>query len=321
MLRTRFLRCTIAGSILAFPMARGADAAQESYPSRPITLIVPWGAGGGADQMGRAVAKELEVVLKTASVPVINVPGADGNNGMVKLVSADADGYTLAELTADTFYGNILSKTPSPWKLHDVVALAVMNSQPFALFVAKDSPYRTWPDVERFAKNAPLKVAISSFGNAEDVLVRLLISKGLKLVSVPFPKPGERYSALLGNQVDLMCDPDGNVKRYIEAGQMRPLLVFSQKRVPEMPNAATGIELGYNIALASWRTIVAKAGTDSEKITLLSNALGQVYKTAAFQEFLKTSWSAQDSYVPPSELASYMATKEREMRRFISMIR
>src|ERR1700732_532104 len=103
--KTTFPR-VVAGVVLATAATIGiALSASESYPSRPITLIVPWGAGGGSDQVARAVAKILEDTLKTASVPVVNVPGADGNDGMVKLVSGDSDGYTLAVFVAGTFVG------------------------------------------------------------------------------------------------------------------------------------------------------------------------------------------------------------------------
>src|SRR5580658_6551168 len=198
---------------LALAMLVTATVARsDDYPSRPITLVVPWGAGGGSDQMGRAVAKILQDTLKSTSVPVVNVPGADGNSGMVKLITSDADGYTLAVFVADTFVGNMTSKTTAPWQMKDVVPLAIMNRQPFAYYVNATSAYKTWADVEKAAKTKDIKVAVDGFGSAEDVATKFFASRGLKLVGVPFPKPGERYAAVLGDQVDVMCDPNGNVR-------------------------------------------------------------------------------------------------------------
>lgn len=298
-----------------------AIAAADTYPSRPITLVVPWGAGGGADQMGRTVAKILEDTLKTATVPVINAPGANGNDGMLKLIAGDADGYTLAVLVGDTFVGNMLSKISPPWQMKDVVPLAIMNRQPFAYYVAANSSYKTWADVEKAAKSAPLRVALSGFGGAEDVVTKYFASKGLKLVGVPFPKPGERYAAVLGGQVDLMCDPDGNVRRYVEAHQLRGIVVFSKRAVPELTGTKTATELGYPIVLSEWRGIVAKTGTDPAKVQFLSDALARAYKTAEFQDFLKTSWSAVDSYVPAKQVPGFLSAQEQEIKTLVAAIR
>ena len=292
-------------------------SAAERFPERPITIVVPWGSGGGADQMARAAAAVLQDVLKV-SVPVINVPGANGNNGIVKMVEGDADGYTLAVLVGDTFDGNVLSKTPPPWQVKDIVPLAVMNRQPFAYYVAANSPIKTWADVEKAARQQPFKVGLSGFGGAEEAVTAYLGKKGLKFVSIPFPKPGERYAAVLGGQVDMMCDPDGNVRRYVESGQMRGVMVFSAQPVPELPTAKTAKELGYDIVLTEWRGFVAKAGTDAAKIQFLSQALAKVYNSAAFQQFVKTSWSAADSYVPASKFPAFLATQEKELKALAS---
>ena len=319
MVRALFVLRVLGGLALSAPAtASVAISAGDDYPSRPITLIVPWGAGGGSDQVARAVSKLLEGTLKTASVPVINVPGADGNDGMVKLVNGDADGYTLGVFVADTFYGNMTTKTTAPWQLKDIVPLAVMNRQPFAYFVAQNSPYKTWADVERAAKSTPIKVAIDGFGSVEDVVTKFFASKGMKLVGVPFPKPGERYAAVLGNQVDIMCDPNGNVRRYVEAGQIRPLIVFSKKRVPEVPNAPTASELGYKVSVSEWRAFVVKAGTDPGKVQYLSEALARVYRTPGFQEFLKSTWSEPDSFVGYKDMPAFMQAKEQEMRTLLA---
>lgn len=290
-----------------------AGSAEDQYPTRPITLIVPWGPGGGADQMGRAVAKVMQDGLKAASVPVINVPGADGNTGMVKLVGGDADGYTMAVLVTDTFYGNVVEKGAAPWHLSDIIPLAVMNRQPFTYFASPNSPYKTWADIEKAAKTQQIKIAIDGFGSAENMLTKFVASKGVKLTAIPFAKPGERYAALMGNHVDLLCEPDGNLRRYIESGQMRPLLVFDTKRVPEMPNVPTASELGYKVALSSWRAIVVKAGTDPQIVQALSDALARVYKTPDYQQFLDYTWSAKDSYVGAKDMPVFFRTMQQQM--------
>jgi tripartite-type tricarboxylate transporter receptor subunit TctC len=213
-----------------------------------------------------------------------------------KLTTADADGYTLGQLTSDTFYDNISQKEKA-WRLSDIIPLAVMNRQPFTVFVSKASPYQRFIDLEHAAKKSQLKIAIDSFGSEQELIVRLFLRRGLKFVAVPFAKPSERYAALLGGRVDLMFDPYGNDKRYIEAGQMRPLLVFDKRRVSQLPAVPASAEFGYNISIGLWRSVVVKAGTDEKKVAFLATALEGVYKSEAFQEFLKSTWSEEDSFV------------------------
>ena len=295
----------------------GLASAADRYPNRPITIIVPWGSGGGADQMARAAAAVLQGVLDV-SAPVIDVPGANGNNGIVKLVDGDADGYTIAVLVGDTFVGNLLSKTPPPWQMKDIVPLAVMNRQPFAYYVASNGPIKTWADVEKAAKQRPFKVGLSGFGGAEDVVTTYLAKKGFKFVGIPFPKPGERYAAVLGGQVDMMCDPDGNVRRYVQSGQMHGVMVFSDAPVPELPGTKTAKQLGYDIVLTEWRGFVAKAGTDPAQVQTLSQALARVYKSPEFQRFVKASWSAADSFVPANRFPAFLTAQEQQLKSLTS---
>ena len=316
--RSTFLAGAAAGSALAAASA-GSPAFAEDYPTRPITLIVPWGPGGGSDQVGRAVAKAMEPVIKV-SIPVINVPGADGNDGIVKLVTGDADGYTMAVFIQDTFVGNMTSKVAAPWKLSDIVPLGIMNQQPFAYYVNKSSPYNTWAEFQKAAKTQQMKCAVDSFGSAQDVATRFFMAKGgLKMTEVPFPKPGERYAALLGNQVDIMCDADGNVRSYVASGQMRALTVFENHRVPQLgANVPTATELGYPVVLREWRSFAVKAGTDPAKQKFLADALRKTYNSAEFQDFIKSSWSIPDSYVPREKMEAFFAKEAANVKKMLA---
>jgi tripartite-type tricarboxylate transporter receptor subunit TctC len=313
-------RTMFTASLLGALGAAGAatprlvGAAEEAYPTRPITLIVPWGPGGGSDQLGRAVAKVLDGLLKTATVPVINVPGADGNDGMVKLINADADGYTMAVFIADTFVGNMNAKKSELWSMSQIVPIAIMNRMPFAFHLSNKSPYKNWADFEKAAKTKQMRVAVDSYGSAQDVGVRYFASKGqLKLVEVPFPKPGERYAALLGGQVDIMCDAIGNVSNYILGGQMRPICVFAPEREKVLPSVPTATEVGYRMSLEEWRSVAVRSGTPPQCVAFLDNLLATAYKTPEFQAFLKSSWSDPDSYIPGKDLEHFFGEQRRNI--------
>ncbi|HTX03164.1 MAG TPA: tripartite tricarboxylate transporter substrate-binding protein, partial [Candidatus Acidoferrales bacterium] len=131
-----------------------------------------------------------------------------------------------------------------------------------------------------------------------------------------------RYAALLGNQVDLMCDADGNVRGYVQSGQMRALTVFENHRVPQLGHAVpTATELGYPIVLREWRAFVIKAGTDPAKEGFLADALRKTYNTADFQEFVKSSWSEPDSYVPRDRIAAFFPGQTKVIDRLIAAAR
>ena len=118
----------------------------------------PWGPGGGADQVARKLGQLLEPQLKV-SLPVINVPGATGQTGHAKLMAANADGYTIEVMTGDTFA--LLADPNAKLKLADFIPLGIVIQQASGFFAAENGPYKTWADVEKSAKERPLKVAVT----------------------------------------------------------------------------------------------------------------------------------------------------------------
>src|SRR5262245_21406047 len=161
------LACGLISAAAPIGSLAGSVAAQEKYPSRPIELIVPWGAGGGADQLGRLVSKLMEPILGQG-IPVLNAPGATGGTGMAKLLAAPADGYSLAVYIADTHA--LLAGKDARWKMEDITPAAVMIQGPSFIFVADNSPFKTWHDFEAAARANPgkLKVATLGFGSVDD---------------------------------------------------------------------------------------------------------------------------------------------------------
>src|SRR6185295_8909926 len=151
----RLITCCNLRRLIALLMAigfAGAAAAQEKFPARPIELIVPWGPGGGADQLARLVSKLMEPMV-VQGVPVVNVAGATGATGMAKLLSAPADGYSMAVYIADSHA--LLAGKDARWKMSDIVPVAVLIQAPSFIFVAQDSRFKTWADFEKEARANP----------------------------------------------------------------------------------------------------------------------------------------------------------------------
>jgi tripartite-type tricarboxylate transporter receptor subunit TctC len=262
---------------LAALFAVSGAIGQEKYPQRPIEFVVPWGPGGGADQLARKLGKLLEADLKT-SFPVINVPGATGNTGMTKLLSGQSDGYAMAILIGDT--AATLVAGGARWKLADVTPLAIAIRQPSGLFVKADSRFKTWNDVVAEAKAKPgtLKVAILGFGSADDITLNFLAGKGIKMIGVPFASPGERYSSILGGHADLLFEQAGDIHSFLNSKQMRPLISFGEERMEEFPDVPSSKEAGLEIYLPQFRSLVMKAGTDPQRVKLVADAIARAVK-------------------------------------------
>lgn len=289
-----------------------AAQAQEAYPTRPIEFIVPWGPGGGADQVARKSSQLMEKDLKT-SLPVINVPGATGQTGLTKMLTAPADGYTISIMTGDTF--GLLTDPNTKWKLDDLVPAAIMIKQPSAFFTAAEN-LKTWADVEREAKKRPLKVGITGFGSPDEMHVEYFNKKGLKLVAVPFAKPAERYTAILGGHADILYEQLGDVKSFLDSGKMRPVIVFAEKRFPAFKDVPSSKELGHAIVINQFRAVMMRAGTDPKRVKVISDALAKAAATDDYKKYLADQYADADSFIPAAGALKFLGGELQTMRKF-----
>jgi tripartite-type tricarboxylate transporter receptor subunit TctC len=300
--------------LAAVVIACGAAAvqAQEKYPSRPIEFIVPWGPGGGADQVARKSAQLMEKDLG-ASLPVINVPGATGQTGLNKMLTSPADGYTLSVMTGDTF--GLLTDPNTKWSLDQITPAAIMIKQPSAFFTSADN-LKTWADVEREGKTRPLKVGITGFGSPDDMHVNYFANKGIKLVSVPFAKPAERYTAILGGHADILYEQLGDVKSFLQSGKMRPVIIFANERFPAFKDVPSSKELGYAIVINQFRAVMLKAGTDPKRVTVISDALAKAAATQEYKDYLADQYADANSFVPAARARAFLQAELKAMQKF-----
>jgi tripartite-type tricarboxylate transporter receptor subunit TctC len=305
------LLSALGGALLAGALAPALAA--ETYPSRPIEFIVPWGPGGGADQLARKIAPGIEKELKV-SLPVINVAGATGQTGLNKMLTQPADGYSISIFIADTLAVQVDPATK--WKVEDIVPAAIMIRQPSAFFVAQNSPMKTWKDVEAEARKRPLKVGVTGFGSADDLTVIYLNGKGLKFQSVPFPKPAERYTAILGGHADILYEQLGDVKSFLESKQMRPVVIFADARFPAYQDVPIGKEVGQTIIINQFRSITLKAGTDPARVKAVSDALAKVAATDDYKAWLKDQYADEASFIPASGAVAFMKNEMDTIRKY-----
>src|SRR4051812_5804634 len=310
-------RRTIMSAVLTVVLSAACvapTAAQDKYPARPVEFIVPWGPGGGADQLARLVGKSLEPMLGQG-VPVINVPGGTGATGMAKLMSSPPDGYSMAIYIADTHA--LLAGQDARWKMEDITPVAVMIKAPSFIFVPESSPFKSWADFEKEAKANPgkLKVATLGFGSVDDFSLKVLEGKGIKVVQVPFSKPSERYVSILGGHADALYEQAGDVAQFLSGKQMRPILLFGRERSPLFKDVPASYELGYEVALPQFRAIVVRSGTPPDRVKVLSDALAKVAETPEYKKFLKDQFADEDSFVEAAQAGAYVKGQLDDMKK------
>jgi tripartite-type tricarboxylate transporter receptor subunit TctC len=238
----------------------------------------------------------MEPRLKV-SMPIVNVPGATGQTGLTKLLTAPADGYSIAVFVGPTFA--LLAGTPPPkWSLQDIEPLGVVVQQVSAFLVAEGGRFKTWADVEKAAKTERLRVAITGFGSDDDLTVNFLAQKGLKFLSVPMAKPGERYSAVVGGHAEVLYEQIGDVASFVNSKQLKPVIFFAEQRDPAFPDVPTSIELGYEVTQPQFRAIVVRSGTDAKIVKKLADTLADAVRDPEYVAFLKDSHADLAGFLP-----------------------
>lgn len=303
------------GALLATTVASGLQA-QQAYPNRPIEMVVTFGAGGGADLMGRHLAKLGEPVLNVA-IPVSNISGASGNAGLTRVATNPADGYTL---------GTLIALSVASWaaglgmaKPEDFKVVAVAQSSPSMLFVPKDSPHQTAKDLFEFAKKNPnaVRVATSGFGTMDDVTLRYLTGQQIPMTNVPFGKPAERYASTVGSHTTALYEEPGDVTQFIKSGDLKPILVFDDKRHESFPDVPTSTELGLDInGLDNFRTLVVRADTPPEVVDRLHQAFGEVLKSDEWQKFCEETYTCTEN-MPPDEAGRMVKDFHAKVQEFL----
>ena len=314
------MRSTMRSALAAVGLAAaliGGPLQAAGYPERPIEMIVPWGPGGGADQLARLVSKLMEPMLGQG-IPVVNVPGGTGATGMAKLLSAPADGYSMAIYIADS-HALLAGKNPR-WTMNDITPVAVMMKVPSFIFVKQDSNYKTWDDFAKDAKANPgkLKVATLGFGSVDDFSLTVLDHGGIKIIQVPFAKPSERYVSILGGHADALYEQAGDVAQFLNNKQMRPILLFGEKRMEAFKDIPASFELGYKVALPQFRAIVLRSGTPPEIVKKVSDALAKVVATAEYKKFLEEQYADPASFEDATKAPAYVNQQLEDMKKTIA---
>ena len=255
--------------------APGVPRAQARFPDRPIQLVVPWPAGGSADVQLRSIGDLASRVLGQPFV-VHNRPGAGGTLGPLTVAQqARPDGHTLTQMHLSVLRRPWMMRTPQWDPVADFTHIIGMTGWLFGTAVKADSRFRTWQDMIAFAKANPgrLNYTTSGIGTTNHLAMETIQEKeGIQLTHVPFRGSNEAVTAVIGGQVDMVCD-SSTWAPFVESGQMRALSVWTAERVARFPTVPTLKELGYDLVVTSPYGASGPKGMDEGVVRVLHDVM------------------------------------------------
>ena len=279
-------------------------AVAQDYPTQPITIVVPFSAGGPTDTVTRLIAEPMGKELGQ-NIVIQNVTGAGGTVAAGQVAKAQPDGYTvlmhhIGMSTAPTLYSSL------PFDpLKDFATVGLVTEVPMTIIARKDFPANTLQEMVEYLKANADKVTLANAGvGAASQLCGMLFTKqiGVELTTVPYQGTGPALTDLIGGQVDIMCDQTTNTTGQILGGEVKAYAVTAEERLSNLPDVPTTAEAGLgDFQLRIWHGLYVPAGTDDAIVQKLSGALQAALKDQnvidRFTE-LGTTPVAQDRATP-----------------------
>jgi tripartite-type tricarboxylate transporter receptor subunit TctC len=297
--------------------------AQESYPTRPITIVAPFPPGGVADLTARPVAAALERVLKNP-VGVVNKTGAAGAVGMQSVATSKPDGYTLLLALSSISIipeADKLFNRPPAYTVDQFAPIALISADPTILVVRSESPWKTARELIDDAKKRPGQISFSSsgvYGTLHMAMELLSHAAGIKLRHVPYAGAGPALTAILGGHVDALASGPAVVIPHIKAGKLRPLAGWGDRRVASLPDVPTFRELGYPDAeFYIWAGLFAPRGTPEPVLQKLREATRAAVADAEF----KAAMDKLETPVAFKQGEEFRAFFEADARRLAEGVR
>jgi tripartite-type tricarboxylate transporter receptor subunit TctC len=282
------LRKKLGALALALCIASiGSAALAQNFPTKPVTLIVPWPAGGSTDTTLRAIAEVAGKHLGQ-SIVVENKSGGAGSVGPATMAaSAKPDGYTVAQIPISVFRMPLMQQTS--WDAEkDFTYIVHLTGYTFGVVTSADGPFKTWKDVVEFAKANPGKVTYASPGAGTSLhtgMEQIAAREGIKMTQVPFKGGAEMNAAVLGKHTTLSIDSTG-WRPLVDAGKLRLLMLWTADRSPNYPDVPTLKELGHPFVFDSPWGIAGPKGIDPKIVKILHDAFKKAMDDPSVKETL-----------------------------------
>ncbi|MCP5262955.1 MAG: tripartite tricarboxylate transporter substrate binding protein [Rhodoferax sp.] len=298
--------------------------AQDSYPSRPVTMVVPFPPGGVADTVGRPVAEAMARQLKQ-SVVVENKAGAGGGIGMAYVAKAKPDGYTmlmaLSSLVVLPEADKILNRAQM-FRLDQLKPIARFTADPTVLVVRADSPWKTYAEFMAHVKGNPGRITFGSSGNYGTMHVpmeQLKVATSSFMLHVPYTGAGPAVLALLAGNVDALSTGPASVLQHIKAGKVRALAHWGDGRLAALPDVPSLKELGVPVQYSQWAGLFVPADTPAAAVEALRQAArfaAQDARAVGAMTAAGTSFQFQDA----TEFDRFVLAEAKEMAQLVQRI-
>jgi len=276
-IRLALARAPVTACLLVCALFAAAASAQDVYPSKPVTLIVPFPPGGVADIVARPAADAIGRVLGTPVV-IENKAGAGGGIGMAYVAKAKPDGYTLllalSSISILPEADKIIGRAPM-YQLDQLVPIARLTADPTVLAVRTDSPWKTLQEFVADARKRPGAISYGSSGNYGTMHVPMEMfaaDAGIKMLHVPYTGAGPAVVGLLGGNIDAVASGPSTVIQHVKAGKVRVLASWGDHRLASLPDVPTLSESGFNAVFFQWSGLFAPAATPPPVLAKLREA-------------------------------------------------
>ena len=316
----QFLTVAI-GTLMSCSVFAGDSTATTNYPSKPVHLIVPYPAGGGADHWGQLVAAKLSEQLGQP-VQVENIPGKGGNNGTSAAAQATPDGYTLllgsvGPLAVHPFTYSALAYNAEK----DFVPIALLESSPIILIEHPAVPAASATELIGLARKQPdsLSYASNGDGSPEEVAGEIF-KKRLQLAirHIPYDGAGPARKSVLAGQASLMFDPCKGALPLIRGGKEKPLAVAAATRLSELPDVPTFEEVGVpKYELRIWTGVLAPKGTPKEIVARLNEAIQGILRTPEIRKEI-TEEGGEAGATTPAVFTAYIQAERKHWSALVA---
>jgi len=271
-------------------LASTGMAAAQTYPNKPITMVIPFAAGGPTDVLGRVVAQRMGEILGQ-QVVVENVGGAGGMTGSKRVADAQPDGYTFVLGTVGTHaQGQTLYKKPQYNSLTDFEPVALLAEVPLALIARKDFPANNLKEFVAHSKANASKMTYGSAGAGSATHLGCVVANmvmGTDIVHVPYKGTGPAMQDLQGGRIDFLCEIISTAKPQIDGGTVKAIAIMTKDRSAALPNLPTAEEQGTKgMEAYTWNALYLPKGTPAPIVKTLADAANKAIDTPAVKERL-----------------------------------
>jgi tripartite-type tricarboxylate transporter receptor subunit TctC len=286
------MRRYLVPTALAALMGLTGAATAQDYPTRPVTMVIPFAAGGPTDVLGRVMAQRMSEILGQ-QVVVENVGGAGGQTGSKRVADAKPDGYTFVLGTVGTHaQSQTLAKNPLYNAADDFTPVALIAEVPIALIARKDFPADNLKDFIAYTKANASKMTFGSAGAGSATHLGCVVANmvmGTDIVHVPYKGTGPAMQDLQGGRIDFLCEIVSTAKPQVDGGTVKAIAIMTKERSPALPNLATAEEQGTKgMEAYTWNAIFMPKGTPEAIVKKVADAANQAMETPAVKERLSS---------------------------------